>query len=132
MDDIWTFFRIGLLRILNYHIPSKTSSSSFTQPWISKKTGCLSCCKVRAYRKAKFSNNIEDLAKYKYFKAETQSSSGLHPRHCQPGPYFKIEAFYSYESVKSKREETSDISPLLNKDGFLHSPSTSKTEIQAS
>ena len=35
--------------------------------------------------------------------------------------------FYSY--VKSKKKETTGISPLLNQDGFLHSRSTSKAEI---
>ena len=37
------------------------------------------------------------------------------------------KGFYSY--IKSKRQETTGISPLLNQDGFLHSRSTSKAEI---
>ena len=39
----------------------------------------------------------------------------------------KPKAFWSY--VKSKRQESTGVAPLKNKDGFIHSDSSSKVEI---
>ena len=132
VDDIWTFFKTGLLRILDSHIPSKTSSSRFTHPWISTKTRRLCRRKARAYRKAKTTNNKKDWFKYKSLKTETQREMRrAHQAYIQDTVNQDLTSnskrFYSY--VKSKRQETTGISPLLNQDGFLHSRSTNKAEI---
>ena len=132
VDDMWTFFKTGLLGILDSHIPSKTSSTRFTHPWISTKTRHLSRRKARAYRKAKNTNNMKDWCKYKSLKAETQREMRrAHQAYIQDTVNQDLTAnskrFYSY--VKSKKQETTGISPLLNQDGFLHSRSTSKAEI---
>ena len=129
---MWTIFKTGLLRILDSHIPSKTSSTRFTHPWISTKTRLLSRRKARAYRKAKNTNNMKDWCKYKSLKAETQwEMRRAHQAYIQDTVNQDLttnsKRFYSY--VKSKKQETTDISPLLNQDGFLHSRSTSKAEI---
>ena len=39
----------------------------------------------------------------------------------------KPKAFWSY--IKSKKQESSGVAPLKNKDGFIHSDSSSKVEI---
>ena len=72
VDDMWTFFKTDLLRILNSHIPYKTSSSRFTHPWISTMTCRLSRRKALTYRKAKLTNSNKDWCKYKTLKTETQ------------------------------------------------------------
>ena len=60
VDDMWTFFKTVLLGIPDSNIPSKTSSTRFTHPWISTKDRHLSRRKARAYRKAKNTNNMKD------------------------------------------------------------------------
>ena len=117
------FFKIGLLRIFDSHIPSKTSSSRFTHPWISTKTRRLSRRKARAYRKAKSTNNKEDWIKYKSLNTETQREMRRAHQVCIQDTVNQdltsnSKRFYSY--VKSKRQETTGISPLLNQDGFLY------------
>ena len=82
----------------------------------------------RAYRKAKNTNNMKDWCKYKSLKAETQREMRrAHQAYIQDTVNQDLTAnskrFYSY--VKSKKQETTGISPLLNQDGFLHSRSTS-------
>ena len=129
---VCTFFKTGLLRILDSHFSSKTSSSRFTHPWISTKTRRLSRRKVRAYRKEKSTTNKKDWIKYKSLTNETQREMRrAHQVYIQDTVTQDLTSnskrFYSY--VKSKRQETTGMSPLLNQDGFLHCHSTSKAEI---
>ena len=75
---------------------------------------------------------MKDWCKYKSLEAETQREMRrAHQAYIQDTVNQDLTStskrFYSY--VKSKKQETTGISPLLNQDGFLHSCSTSKAEI---
>ena len=75
---------------------------------------------------------MKDWCKYKSLKAETQREMRrAHQAYIQDTVNQDLTAnskrFYSY--VKSKKQETTGISPLLNQDGFRHSRRTSKAEI---
>jgi hypothetical protein len=128
---MWSSFKSGVLSIIEMHVPTKTSSSRYTHPWVSTDTRRLSRRKARAYTKTK-SSKKKEMDKYKALKAETQRE--MHRAHSN---FIKTtvnqdltsnsKQFYSY--IKSKKQEPAGISPLLNQDGFLHSSSTSKAEI---
>ena len=117
VDDMWTFFKTGLMGILDSHIPSKTSSSCFTHPWISTKTRHLSRRKARTYRKAKFTNNNKDWCNYKSLKPQSEMRRA---HHSQPGPYLKFLLICQKQETRNHGYFTT---------GFLHSRSNSKAEI---
>ena len=58
INDMWLAFKTGIHDILKKHVPTKTSSSRRTNPWITTQTRRLSRRKAKAYRKAKKKNML--------------------------------------------------------------------------
>ncbi|MCG7876680.1 MAG: reverse transcriptase domain-containing protein [Candidatus Thiodiazotropha endolucinida] len=132
LDDMWIAFKSGILDIIDKQVPSKLSSARFTHPWVSTKTRRLTRRKARAYRKAKTSRKKVDWDRYLSLKSETQREMRrAHNNFIKDTVNQDItnnsKRFWSY--VKSKKQESFGISPLLNQDGFLHSSSHNKAEI---
>ena len=88
--------------------------------------------KQRAHQRARKTRNPNDWAYYKALQTEVQKETRIaHRNYVQEvvSNYFneKPKRFWSY--VKSKRQESSGVSSLVDKDGFLHSNSKQKAEI---
>lgn len=75
VEDMWTAIHSHLTKMMNTHIPTKTCSNKFNQPWINTKLKRLSRRKQRAWSRAKSSNSQEHWIKYNEIKKETRKEN---------------------------------------------------------
>ena len=132
IDSMWTAFKTTVSSALNQHVPTKMTSTHQTHPWVNTNLRRLMGRKQRAHQKVKRSIQAQDWECYKKLQAEVQRST----RKAHRGYMEEVvsqdlkensKRFWSY--VKSKRQEASGVSALLNEDGFLQSDTTVKAEI---
>jgi hypothetical protein len=129
VNTLWKTFRDFVDSTIQAHVPSKMTSTRFSQPWISRKAKRLSRRKKRAYHRAKSTGSEED--------------TGLYKQACKDTRYECRKAYNSYISdmvttdrnpkklyslVKGKRCDSSGISPLKS-DGVAHSDPATKAAI---
>ena len=72
VEQMWTSISDHINTIMKKHIPTKTISKKFHQPWINTKLKRLSRQKQRAWAKAKASNSPTHWERYKILKKETR------------------------------------------------------------
>lgn len=132
IENIWNQRKQGIDNIINTNFPSKQSSSTFTNLWANTTIKKLSRRKKKAYSKARRSNSVQDWAKYKRLKSQSQKTTRqAHNKYLYDiiSPKLKDnnKQFYSY--IKSKKQDASGISPLRDNQGYLHSEAKDKAEI---
>ena len=88
--------------------------------------------KQRAHRKAKMSSQSKDWDRFKRLLPEVQRSTRTaHRRYMADvvSNYLKENTKRFWSCIKSKRQESTGVAPLINKEGYLHSDSAKKAEI---
>jgi hypothetical protein len=132
VDAMWEYLKDGIKHIINTHVPSKTTSARYSQPWITRELKRLCRRKHRSFRKAKATGSNRDWKRYKDLKREVQ-------RACREAHYKYIndtvsnnlksnpKKFWAY--IKSKRCDNCGVAPLKGQDGLVHSDSITKANI---
>ena len=64
VNTMWDNFKTSCLSIMEDNVPSKMTSSRFSQPWINRRLKRMSRRKKRAFRKAKQSQSQDDMDRY--------------------------------------------------------------------
>ncbi len=133
VNDLWNQITSKLHSVMDTMVPSKLSSTRFSQPWITNHLKSLSRKKKRAFRRARKSKKNSDWAHYKNLKKIMQRDckSAYHTyisdMLCEGEDGLKNpKRFWSY--IKSKRCENSGVAPLM-KDGTLQSDSSTKANM---
>ena len=65
INSLWTSFKTKSLSSINKHVPSKMTSSRYSQSWCNRAVQRLSRRKHRAFRKARQNSSTKNWAQYK-------------------------------------------------------------------
>ena len=132
IESMWAAFKTVISEAVDQHVPTKFTSTRRTHPWVNTSLRRMMRRKQRAHRKAKTSGNQRDWERFKRLQAELQRSTRkAHRSYMQDVVSADLKEnpkrFWSF--IKSKRQEGTGVSELVNKDGFLQSNTTAKAEI---
>ena len=114
------------------NVPTKMTSTRFSQPWINRNVKRLSRRKKKAYRRAQQTNSHEDIEKYKNLQKETQFycrksfNNYMYVEDIVSGDDSNPKKLWSF--IKAKKCDSSVISPL-RRDGVAHSDPQVKANI---
>ena len=121
IDTLWTVFRDFCIKAMDTHVPSKMTTTRYSQPWVNKKVKRASRRKKRAYRKARSTGKDEDLQRYKTLQKESQyECRKAHNKYVQDLVSDDKGSKKLFSFVKSKRCDSSGVSALKS-DGVAHS-----------
>ena len=129
IDTLWDTLKEFTASLLEDKVPSKMTSTRFSQPWINRKIKRISRRKRRVFVKAKHSCSDSDSQRYNKFQKEFQYE-------CKKAYNGYVNDIVTsdknskklYTFVKGKRCESSGASPL-KKDGIAHSDPKTKATI---
>ena len=131
INILWEKFETRCTELMEENIPSKMTSTRYSQPWINSEVKRLSQRKKRYYRRAKKSGKQRDWRNFNDIKKEAQRVcqetynnyiSGMLEEDNSSNP----KKFWSF--IKSKRADSSGVAPL-RRDGTLFSDSNTKANI---
>ncbi len=132
VEDLWKGITTKTDEILDKRVPSKTTSSRYSQPWINRKIRSLKRQKQRCYNKAKKSHSPADFARCRELKKQMQSecrkaySDYMNDIICGEYDTGKKKRFYGY--VKSMRTDSCGVAALKS-EGITYSENKDKAEI---
>ena len=114
------------------HVLTMRTLARHTHPWVDTRLRRASRRKNRAFHKAKQTKSPVDWKRYKRFRMQAQKDMrSAHKKYMEEIVSNDLKenpkVFWSY--IKRKRQEPTGVAPLKNKDGFIHSDSSSKVEI---
>ncbi|CAG2238216.1 unnamed protein product [Mytilus edulis] len=132
IDTMWTSIKQIIKESMEKFVPTKRSLARQSHPWMNTHLRRMSRQKQRAYSKAKLTDSPKDWKRYKNIKAELQRESRRAHTKCMQDIvsedlYKNPKRFWSY--IKSRKQESSGITTLKNKDGYLHSDTPTKAAI---
>ncbi|MEW8548082.1 MAG: reverse transcriptase family protein, partial [Candidatus Thiodiazotropha sp.] len=132
VEDMWQSFKTALISTMEKFVPSKMSSSRHTHPWVNTQIRRATRRKQRAHKKAKASRKKRDWDRFKSLQSSTQKEiRAAHKKYMEDVVSSDLKQnpknFWSF--IKSKRQDSTGVSPLIDKDGFLHSDGAKKAEI---
>ena len=132
VDEMWDNFSESMAKIQNDHVPTKTSSTRFHQPWINSKLKRLSRKKRRSFQKKNKTKKKKDHARHRKLKAALQRESRQAYNNfikdtISPDAKGNPKKFWGF--IKNKRVDYTGIAPLRNKDGIIYSDSSMKAKI---
>ena len=132
VDNMWQEIKGTINQVISDHVPTKRTAARHTHPWVDTQLRCATRRKYRAYKKAKHTKSPADWERYRRIKYQNQRDlRTAHKRYMEDvvskDLKDKPKMFWSY--IKSRRQESTGVAPLKNKDGFIHSDSSSKVEI---
>ena len=112
-------------------VPSKFTSTRYSQPWISQKCKRLSRRKKRAYKRAKRSGRVEDWEKFKVLTCKSRkackSAYNNYIESCvNPGENNNPKKLFRF--IKSRNCENEGVAPLRD-NGTLHIDNKAKANI---
>ena len=120
LDNIKT----TLLQLMERHVPSKMTSTRFSQPWITRSLKQLTRRKRRSYNRAKNSNDTEDNERYLALKKQRKKAcTSAYHKYVEdivsPDSTTNPKRFQSF--INSKRCDSSGIASLKSDDGLMYS-----------
>ena len=132
INENWTLFKRNLTTLMDKHIPSKTTTTRYSVPWLNTTLKRMTNKKKRLYKKFKKSKQTTDKQTYVKHKQKTQHA--IRDAH---NNYVKTilensmdnkdpKKFWKY--VKQRRQDNTGIAPLKSQ-GQLYSDSTQKADI---
>ena len=132
VNSMWQDIKGAIDQAITDHVPTKRTPARHTHPWIDTRIRRATRRKNRAYYKARKTKNPIDLDRYKRLRTQTQKDiRSAHKKYMEEVVSNDLQenpkVFWSY--IKSKRQESTGVAPVKNKDGFIHSDSSSKVEI---
>ncbi|MCG8035359.1 MAG: hypothetical protein JAZ03_24705 [Candidatus Thiodiazotropha taylori] len=121
INRLWDTFRNFCSEAISENVPSKMSSTRFSQPWITRSAKKLSRRKKRAFRRAKRSGKTEDAERYKRLQKDVKHE-------CRKAYNTYVSDTVSndknskklYSFIKTTRCDSSGVSPLKS-DGIAYS-----------
>jgi hypothetical protein len=131
-EEAWNNFKKMLLATIQKNVPSKYTEARHSLPWM---TGKIKRCikrKQKAHKKARRTKKKKDRDRYRRLQLEArflirdsnrQYMEDVVSENHKGNP----KKFWAY--VKSKRQDSSGVPPLKDKDGFVRSDSLTKAEI---
>ena len=125
IDEMWSNFKSSLLKILDSHVPTKMSSSKFSQPWITTKVKRAIRQKQRWFNKSKRCNSDRVKNKYKEIRKNTQKI-------CRNAHFNYVQNLISgdtnnkklFSYIKSKKHENSGIADIQHGNNLIQNPKT--------
>ncbi|KAK3101818.1 hypothetical protein FSP39_006589, partial [Pinctada imbricata] len=130
VESLWTTFKQSSLNILDEHVPSKTTSQRFSQPWITRNIKRLSRKKNKAYRQYRKTHSNHDYSTYKSIKdvvhSECKSRYNDYVNSIVMDDQQKPKRLWSF--TKSKRTDACGVAPL-KKEGIAYSDAKVKADI---
>ena len=132
VQDMWHDISSTLTTLLDSSVPSKMSSSRFSQPWINRDIKALSRRKKKSFKKARSTKKPKDVQRYQHLKKVTRSA-------CKKAYHEYINDIISPDStsnpkrfwgfINSKKKDSSGVAPLKSSDGLTYSDPASKANI---
>ena len=132
IEGMWASLKTAVTTALEQHVPTKMPRTRRTHPWTNTNLRRMMRRKQRAHRKAKKYGQTKDWDRFKKLQSEVQRSSrSAHRRYMADvvSNDLKEDSKRFWSFVNSKRQESTGVAPLTNKDGYLQSDSTKKAEI---
>ena len=129
INTLWNDFKSTCTTVINNHVPSKFTSTRYSQPWCNRNIKRNSRRKRRAHQTARRTNRPADWKRYHRLQEETRKA-------CKSAYNGYINNMISddktnkklYTFVKSQKSDGSGVSPL-RADGTLHSTPSEKADI---
>ena len=131
-DGIWASLKTAITTAPEQNVPTKMSSTRHTHPWVSTSLRRIERRKQRAHMKAKKSSQSKDWDRFKWLQSEVQRSTCYAHRRYMADVVsndLKENTKRIWSFIKSKRQESTGVAPLINKEGYLYSDFTKKAEI---
>ena len=133
VNDLWSQITKELNSLIDAMVPSKQTSTRFSQPWINSKLKSLSRKKKKAFHRARKTASSSDWSHYKTLKKIMQKEcrnayhNFINNMFCDGQDTLKHpKKFWSY--IKSRRCENTGVAPLLS-NGILQSDSSTKANL---
>ena len=132
VNSMWQDVKAAIDQAIKDHVPTKRTPARHTHPWVDTQLRRATRRKNRAFHKAKRTKNPIDLNRYKRLRTQAQKDMrSAHKKYMEEVVSNDLKenpkVFWAY--IKSKRQESTGVAPLKNKDGFIHSDSSTKVEI---
>ena len=132
VNSMWEDIKAAIDQAIKDHVPTKRTPASHTHPWVDTRLRRASKRKNKAFQKAKQTKSPVDCNRYKRLKMQAQKDMrSAHKKYMEEIVSIDLKenpkVFWSH--IKRKRQESTGVAPLKNKDGFIHSDSSSKLEI---
>ena len=132
IEDSWGRLKQLIQEAIYKRIPTKMTSTRYTNPWMNTTIKRLIKRKQMALRTAKKSKLKRNTDRYKRLQKEVQYQVRKASKEYLMGTVSNdyrdnTKKFWSY--VKSRGQETTGVSPLKNKDGFLQSGNIARANI---
>ena len=129
INSLWTSFKTKSLSSINKHVPSKMTSSRYSQSWCNRAVRRLFRRKHRAFRKARQNSSIKNWARYKNIqKSCKEECKKAYNNYVSDIVSDKSSCKKLFSFVKDKKCDSSGVAPL-KKDGTTHNDATTKSEI---
>jgi len=132
IEEAWSIFKQKIHTTIEKRVPTKQSSSRHTNPWMTTHIKRAIRRKQRAYRKARASGKKRDRDRYRRLQHEVKSMTKRANRDYlldTVSENFKDNSIFFWSFVKGKRQDSTGVAPLKNRDGFLQSSSEAKANI---
>ena len=128
VEEIWDATNNHLQSILKTHVPTKTCSTKYHQPWITTDLKRLSRRKKKAWARAKRTNEATDRETYKTLKKETRRANRTAFHNYVNNLITEDSNKNLWKFVKSRKRDTMGVVPL-NKDNSTYTTSIDKANI---
>ena len=130
VDELWCKFKDLVASSMSF-VPSKTTSTRYSQPWITPKCKRLSRRKKRAYNRAKRTNHAEDWHKFKVLTIKSRKAckaayNNYVVKCVNQGDNSNHKKLFSF--IKSRKCENNGVAPLRDK-GQIHISDKAKANI---
>ena len=127
VTEQWELIQDHLIDMMNRHVPTKTASTKFHQPWINNKIKRLARRKKRAWKKAKQTDLEKHWNKFKNLRRDTRRESRR--AHSDYVKSFIEEETQKnlWKFIKSKKNDSSGVAPLT-KNNVTYSESKQKAD----
>ena len=129
---MWHSFKNICHNMIENHVPTRSSSTRFNQPWINRKVKSLSRKKQRQWNTARKSGKKSDWARYKKLqKQQKQECRKAYNTYVNDivSPDFNTKPKKFWQFIKSKQCDTVGVCPLRASNGLTYTDSYAKAEI---
>jgi hypothetical protein len=132
INSLWNDFKSGCLDIMNRYIPTKLTSTRYSQPWINREIKQLTRRKNKLFKKHQNNKSSPLWKKYKDLKKIIQRKCRQAYDNYINSMFGEDEATPNYKKffnfIKSTKCERTNVAPL-KREGFLHDDATTKANI---
>ena len=132
VQEMWCDIKSSLHCILDNGVPSKMTSTRFSQPWITRKVKRLSRQKKRSFDKARRTKKPKDFQRYKDLKNASRTAckeayNDYVTNIISPESSTNPKRFWSF--INSKKCDSTGVAPLKAANGITYSDNSTKANI---